>query len=64
MPLPAKLKGEGKELLVRLDNDSPDQIFPVYPDFKVETVEFDPDLWLAAKSTVINEDIFLSSLFR
>ncbi|HMY83332.1 MAG: T9SS type A sorting domain-containing protein [Saprospiraceae bacterium] len=52
MPVPIRLQGEGKEMTVRLDNTSSGQVFTIEPGFKVEKVEFDPDLWLLAKSSV------------
>ncbi len=52
MPVPIRLKGEGKELTVRLDHTYSGQVFTVEPGFKVDQVEFDPDLWLLAKSNV------------
>ncbi|MBK9042989.1 MAG: T9SS type A sorting domain-containing protein [Saprospiraceae bacterium] len=60
MPVPVRLKGQGKEMMVRLENTENNQIFVVNPDFMVESVEFDPDLWLVAKSSVLQEDIILS----
>lgn len=57
MPVPIRLRGEGKEMLVRLDHTYSGQIFSVNPDFVVSAVAFDPELWLAAKSTVIRETI-------
>lgn len=57
MPVPIRLRGEGKELMVRLDHTYADQIFSVTTDFVVEDVTFDPELWLAAKSTVTKETI-------
>jgi aminopeptidase N len=57
MPVPIRLRGEGKELMVRLDHTYADQIFSVSTDFVVAEVTFDPELWLAAKSTVTKETI-------
>lgn len=57
MPVPLRLKGEGKELDVRLENNSNGQMFQLTPDFKVEEVVFDPELWLMAKSTVTRQDL-------
>lgn len=61
MPVPLRLSGEGKELILKLENTFSGQIFQVIPDFKVEKVEFDPELWLLAKSTVQNADIISGS---
>jgi len=61
MPVPLRLSGEGKELILKLENTFSGQIFQVIPDFKVEKVEFDPELWLLAKSTVQNTDIISGS---
>jgi aminopeptidase N len=62
MPVPVLLKGQGKEMMVRLENTENNQIFVVNPDFIVESAEFDPELWLAAKGTVTDGDIFLSDV--
>jgi aminopeptidase N len=61
MPVPIKLSGEGKSVTVRPEHTSSGQIFQFIPDFKVEKVEFDPELWLAAKATVIKKDIISGS---
>ena len=57
MPVPLKLSGEGKTITVRPEHTFSGQIFQFIPDFKVNKVEFDPELWLAAKGTVIQQDI-------
>lgn len=57
MPVPVRLRGEGKELMLRLDHTYSGQVFNVATDFVVEEVKFDPELWLAAKSTVKQETI-------
>ncbi|MBC7884033.1 MAG: T9SS type A sorting domain-containing protein [Saprospiraceae bacterium] len=61
MPVPLLLKGEGKELSVRLEHTNNGQLFTIQPGFVVETVEFDPELWLAAKSVVTQGDIISGS---
>jgi len=61
MPVPIKLRGQGQESIVRLENTSSGQIFTLNPGFVVESVEFDPELWLAAQSKVIKGDIVLGS---
>jgi len=61
MPVPVRLKGQGQETIVRLENTSSGQVFILNPGFVVETVEFDPELWLAAKGQVIKGDIVLGS---
>lgn len=57
IPVPIKLSGEGKTITVRPEPTFSGQIFQFIPDFKVDKVEFDPELWLAAKGTVIKQDI-------
>ncbi|MBP6568367.1 MAG: T9SS type A sorting domain-containing protein, partial [Saprospiraceae bacterium] len=57
IPVPIKLSGEGKTISVRPEPTFSGQIFQFIPDFKVDKVEFDPELWLAAKGTVIKQDI-------
>ncbi len=57
MPVPIRLRGQGKEMKLRLDHTYSGQTFSVKADFIVENVAFDPDLWLVAKSTVKKETI-------
>ena len=61
MPVQVRISGEGKEMLVRLENNINGQIFELSVDFNIEIVEFDPLMWLAAKNTVIKETISSSA---
>ncbi|HHH53368.1 MAG TPA: T9SS type A sorting domain-containing protein [Bacteroidetes bacterium] len=54
MPVPIQLKGEGKDTIVVLDNWYNEQYYNLNVDFKVNSVSFDPDQWLCAKSQDIN----------
>ncbi len=60
MPVQIRLSGEGKEMMVRLDNNINGQIFELNSDFNIQKVEFDPFMWLAAKNTVTKETISAS----
>ena len=62
MPVPVRLYGQGKEMMLRLDNTTKEQVFEVSVDFIVQNVEFDPQIWLAAKSSVVKEEDILSSV--
>lgn len=57
MPVPIRLSGEGKSIIIRPEQTFSGQVFQFLPDFKVEKVEFDPELWLAAKGKVIQQDL-------
>ena len=58
MPVDIKLSGEGKEVILSFDHVVSGQTFEQLVDFKVETVRFDPNLWLAAKNEVTRENLF------
>lgn len=49
MPVEILLKGQGKQTNVRLEHGYSGQEFDINVDFKVESVDFDPNLWIACK---------------
>lgn len=52
MPVPIVLTGAGgKTFEVRLDNTFSGQEFTVYPGFNVTQAQFDPNLWLVARTS-------------
>jgi len=61
MPVPVRLTGNGQETTVRLEHNESGQIFVLNPGFTVENVEFDPELWLLAKSSVVKGNIVLGT---
>ncbi len=46
MPIPVQFIGEGKDSIVRFENDVNGQLFSITLPFKVDSVLFDPDLHL------------------
>lgn len=58
MPLPIRLIGQGRDSMVRLDHVYNDQIFELAGVNWVDSIEFDPELWiLSARNTVIKSEI-------
>lgn len=62
MPVPIKVSGAGKDTILRLNHTFSGQTFDVKLPFKVETLSFDPDLWLISANntiakTVANEEL-------
>ncbi len=62
MPVDIKVSGEGKEAILSFDHVVSGQTFEQLVDFKVESVKFDPNLWLAAKNEVTREDLFTTGI--
>ena len=58
MPVPLVLRGAEKDSLIRLDHAFNGELFEVPAGFAVDTILFDPDLWLLSKNnTVAHSDI-------
>ena len=53
MPIPVQFIGEGKDSIVRFENDMNGQLFSVTLPFKVDSVSFDPDLHLISFDNTI-----------
>lgn len=49
LPLPFKFYGDGKDTLIVFDNTSNDQIFSFNPGFQIDSIQFDPDMWVVCK---------------
>ncbi len=62
MPVEILLKGQGKQTNVRLEHGYSGQEFDINVDFKVESVDFDPNLWIACKKEVSKDDLLISSI--
>ncbi|HFA48275.1 MAG TPA: T9SS type A sorting domain-containing protein [Bacteroidetes bacterium] len=54
MPVPVYVSGEGQDSVLRLEHVFPTQAFEVELPFKVDSVSFDPDLWLISKDNIID----------
>ncbi len=61
MPLPITIIGAGQSQNIRVEHTSNGQLFEIPVDFEVENIEFDPDLWLLALSTVTYDDALITS---
>lgn len=58
MPVPIRLIGEGRDSMIRLDHITNDQIYELSGVTWVDSIEFDPDLWiLSARNSVIKTQI-------
>ncbi len=53
LKVPVKFSGEGNDTVLVFDNVENSQEFIWQLDFKVDKVEFDPDLWIITKSALI-----------
>lgn len=61
MPVEIKLSSDNETQYIRLDHNSSGQIFDLNIPFQSTKVEFDPNLWLAAKHTIVNDNAILSN---
>jgi len=52
MPIPVRIVGESTDTTVVLQNFVQDQTYAINVDFLVESIEFDPEKWILAKSEV------------
>lgn len=53
MPIPVRLvSASGQDTLLRLMHDHDGQVFVAQPGFVVDTLLFDPELWIASRHTV------------
>ena len=63
VPLPFLVKGNGHDTLLRIDIGAQDQVYSIALGFKVNEVQFDPEEWVLAKSTMrfpaANGDAFI-----
>jgi aminopeptidase N len=62
MPVEIKLSNDNESQYIRLDHNSGGQIFDINIPFQATKAEFDPNLWLAAKHTIVKDNAILSSL--
>lgn len=58
MPVPIQLFGSGRDTIVVADHTESGQVFTFSPGFEVDSVKFDPQLWLLAElnEILINND--------
>lgn len=55
LPIPLRLYGAGQEVSIRLQNSVNDQTHILGIDFKIDSVVFDPDLWLITRDNVVSQ---------
>lgn len=53
MPVPIQFFGSGKDTILVFDHTTSGQVFEVNPGFVVDSVKFDPDLWLVSANNSI-----------
>lgn len=53
MPVPLRFSGNGKDTTIVFSHNANDQEFRIYPDFEIETLEFDPEQWLISASNLV-----------
>jgi aminopeptidase N len=49
LPLPFRFYGQGKDTLIVFDNTQDDQLFEFSPGFLIDSLHFDPDMWIVCK---------------
>ena len=57
MPVPILVSGQGKDTILVMNHEFSGQSFSFDLDFKVDTVVFDPELWLISKNNMIIHDL-------
>jgi len=53
MPVPIKFFGNGKDTTLVFNHTFSGQVFSAIPDFKIDSIKFDPDLWLISANNSI-----------
>lgn len=48
MPVPVRFYGEGRDTTLVFNHTSDGQVFYIYPDFAIDSIALDPDLWLVS----------------
>ena len=63
LPIPIRLDGNGQSVTVVFDNTSNGQIFTANVPFSVDSIVFDPEIWLLANQSVIaaNDEMELAA---
>lgn len=49
MPLPFRFFGQGKDTLLVFNQTENDQVFNFSPGFMIDSIHFDPDMWIVCK---------------
>jgi aminopeptidase N len=57
MPVPIYVEGEGQDSLLRLEHIFPSQTFEIELPFEVNSIAFDPTLWLVSKENSIQTGV-------
>lgn len=54
MPVPIHFFGQGKDTLIVFDNTFAGEMFPANPGFAIDSMKFDPDLWIVSANNIIS----------
>ena len=57
MPVPIKFYGEGKDTTIVFSHTFSGETFLLNPGFAIDSLKFDPDLWLVSSNNTITLDI-------
>ncbi|MCB0690914.1 MAG: T9SS type A sorting domain-containing protein [Saprospiraceae bacterium] len=57
MPVPLRIHSDAETQDLRLENTENGQLYVLHPGFAVQSLEFDPELWLMSLSTVVNTEL-------
>lgn len=60
MPVPVVVYGEGRDTTLRLEHTQNGQLFSVPVSFEIDSVRFDPALWLISRNNVVQEGMLSS----
>ena len=56
MTLPVQFKGNGVDTILRIENTFSGQEYYIDLGYNVDSVKFDPDMWIVSKNTVTYDD--------
>jgi hypothetical protein len=54
LPVPVEFFGGGRDTVIVFNNTFPGQLFVTNPGFKIDSLKFDPDLWLVSANNKLN----------
>lgn len=63
IPLPIQFIGQNRDTILTIQPEEGKELYRVFPGFIPDSVRFDPDLWILAKSQVFAESSIDKSIF-
>ncbi len=54
MPVPVQFFGAGMDTVIVFDHISSGQVFPINPGFQIDSLKFDPELWLVSSNNTVS----------